>query len=127
MCLPPALAALLLVLVPSLLRAQSPAAREPVDRAWAGRPSVALRAPTLGCRIDAALEEARALAAVSAAQARFVAAPANGCTTLPAGVPVTVRRTVRGRAAVDVSMAAARRAGADRYAGAWWVPLDAVL
>ena len=127
MRLPPVLlAALLLDPVSSLLPAQSPADREPVDRAWAGRPAVALRTATLGCRIDAALEEARSLAAVPTAQTRFVAAPANGCTTLPAGVPVTVRRTVRGRAAVDVSMTAARRAGADRHAGAWWVPLEAV-
>src|SRR5688572_19207853 len=115
MRLRPVLAALpLALLVSSHIRAQSPADREPTDRAWAGRPSVALRAATLGCRVDAALEEARGLAAVPTAQTRFVAAPANGCTTLPAGVPVTVRRTVRARAAVDVSMAAARRAGADR-------------
>ena len=126
MRLPSVLAALLLAPVPSLLHAQSPADREPVDRTWAGRPPVPLRAATLGCRIDAALEEARSLAAIPTAQARFVAMPANGCTTLPAGVPVTVRRTVRGRVAVDVSMAAARRAGADRHAGAWWVPLEAV-
>lgn len=123
---PPVLPALLIVLAPSLLRAQSPADREPTDRAWAGRPAIPLRATTLGCRVDATLEEARSLAVVPSAQARFVATPANGCTTLPAGVPVTVRRTVRGRAAVDVSMTAARRAGADRYAGAWWVSLEAV-